>query len=476
MKSIYQLLLPVLLIMGGCSVPRIQETNEKTELPAGFRGAQDTVSSAEVSRRVIYPSKHLADLIDTVIRNNYDQLMAVQRIRAAQAYVTQARSFMAPQVNIAAVPAIRKFGLYTMDGAGNAATDIKPGVVVPEHLPDFFFGVQASWEVDLFGKLKNRNKAAVARFFASREGLNLLHTNLVAETAGLYYELLAADQDLRVLDQTIQLQEEAIELVKVQKQAAVVNELAVQQFEAQLLSMRSMRLDIQQLIIALETRLNMLAGRLYQPIKRDTSFFAEGSLPLIKEGLPAALLRNRPDIKQAEWALAATKADLRSARAAFFPSLNLLASVGIQGYDPSILFRLPESIAYSLVAGLAAPLLNKRFIKGEFARAEAEQMEAMYRYKEVVTRSYNEVFEELSNINNLQQVYQLKQLETAKLYQSIQTAAELFRTGRADYLEVLITRQNALRTNMELITTRKNQYLAAINLYKALGGGREMGM
>lgn len=454
-----------------CNVPQSTQTDPDQPLPKQFNTNTDTSGSAELLHREVFTSPQLAALIDTVVKNNYDMRIAAQRIRAAQAQVRQASGLLRPTVNAAVVPSVRKFGLYTMDGAGNASTDIKPGEVVPEHLADFFFGAQASWEVDLWGKLKNRKKAAAARFFASSEGRNLVLTNLVAETMSAYYELVAADHELRVLNQNIELQQQALELVRIQKEAAVVNELAVQQFEAQLLNMQSMRSMILQEITRTETRINSLAGKYYQPVQRDTAFFDASVLPFIREGLPSGLLRNRPDIRQAEWELVAARADLSAARALFYPSLNIGASVGMQGYQPSILFRFPESLAYSLLAGLTAPVLNRSMIKGEFEKADAMQLDALYHYQKVVVRSYNEVYEELSNIRNLSDVFRYKQKETTTLYGSIQVSAELFRTGRADYLEVLLTRQNALRTNMELIATRKQQFVAAINLYKALGGG-----
>jgi NodT family efflux transporter outer membrane factor (OMF) lipoprotein len=338
-------------------------------------------------------------------------------------------------------------------------------------LPDYYFGVGTSWELDLWGKLKSRKKAAVARFFQSSETRNLVITNLVSETATAYYELAAADQELKVLDQTIRLQEQAIEMVKVQKEAAVVNELAVQQFEAQLLNMRSFRTEIQQTIIDLETRINMLAGRHYCPIRRDTLFFDENALPELSIGKPVALLSNRPDIREAEWEIEAAKGDLRAARAAFLPSFAINGTIGFQAYRPGLWVMYPGSLAYSLIGSLSAPILNRNQLKGEFEKADAMQLAAIYQYRKAVTTGMNEVFREYSNTINLGQLYQLKLKESAILSKSILTAAELFRTGRADYLEVLFARQNALRTNIDMILARRNQFLAAINLYKALGGG-----
>lgn len=460
-----------LLAGAGCTAPRATQADRAFDLPASYGSPADTTAAELTARTLFYTSPYLSALIDTVLVNNYDLMMATQRIRMSNAMVRQSRAPLFPQVNAAVVPSMRKFGLYTMDGAGNIVTDIETGKVVPTDLPDFYYGFQASWEVDLWGKLKNRKKSAMARYFATVEGRKLVQTALVAEIAAAYYELQSDDQVLRMLDQTIALQEEALKTVRVQKEAAQVNELAVQQFEAQLLGMKSLRLEMQQKIVEHESRINFLAGRFAQPIPRDSSFFVNEAIPAIRAGIPVSLLRNRPDIRQVEWELVAAKADLSAARAAFLPSLTITGGLGLQAYRNGLIFMLPESIAYSLIAGLTAPIINRNMIKGEFERADAQLMESLYLYRKTIARGYFEVYQELRNIRTLSQIYENRQQETALLSSSIQVSADLFRTGRANYLEMLLARQNALRSNIELINTRKNQYLAAINLYRALGGG-----
>jgi NodT family efflux transporter outer membrane factor (OMF) lipoprotein len=462
----------ILLLAGaGCTVPRATQADRRFDMPARFDERTDTLSSAELGRKLFYSSPYLGMLLDSVLTNNYDLQMAAQRIREAQARLLRSRAPLIPQVNGAITPSVRKFGLYTMDGAGNIVTDIEPNKRVPVNLPDFYYGFQASWEVDLWGKLRNGKKAATARFLASAEGRRLMETALIAETAGAYYELQSDDQVLRLLDETIRIQEQAIDMVRVQKQAAVVNELAVQQFEAQLLNMKSLRVEMQQKIIEHESRINFLAGRFPQHIDRDSSFFTQSAIPVIQAGVPSALLRNRPDVRQSEWELQAARADLAAARAAFFPSLMLTGGAGFQAYRHGLIFTMPESIAYSVIAGLTAPVINRRVIRSEFDGADARQMEALYQYRKTIARGFFEVYQELNNIRNLAQVYEIKRRETTLLAASIQVSSELFRTGRADYLEVLIARQNALRANIELINIRKNQYLATLNLFRALGGG-----
>ncbi len=470
-KSFIQILIVSLLIGGaGCKVPALTSM-DKRSLPSTFDGqSSDTTTSADIRRTAFFTSAKLNALIDSVIANNFDLQIASQRIDMAQAMVLQSKGFLKPQVNAVAAPAIRRYGLYTMDGAGNISTDIEKGKRVPIDLPDFYFGLQSSWEIDLWGKLKSRKKAAMARFYATVEGRNLIQTALVSETANAYYELLAADEVIRVLDQTIKLQEEAIELVKVQKEAAIVNELAVQQFEAQLLNMRSYKIDVIQQINEIESRINLLAGRYAQHVDRDTSFFSIAQPQVLKYGVPSSLISRRPDIRQAEWELQASKADVHAARAAFYPALNLTAGVGLQAYKAGLLFRFPESIAYSLVAGVTGPIINRNFIRAEFNRANSLQREALLNYEGVVTKSFLEVFQGISRIKNLQESYALKKRESEISASAIEVSSELFRTGRATYLEVLLARQNALRTNIELIQTRRNQYAASIGVYRALGG------
>ena len=276
---------------------------------------------------------------------------------------------------------------------------------------------------------------------------------------------------LKLLDETIILQEQAINTVKIQKQTAVVNELAVQQFEAQLLSMKALRIEALQKINELENRINILAGRFTQHINRDSLFFENDRLPIIKTGIPSQLLLNRPDIRQMEWELQAAKADLLSARAALLPSFMLTSGLGMQAYRTGLLFTTPQSVAYSLIGGLTGPIINRNAINAEYTRSNAMQKQALLEYEKTINTAVQEVDQEIKNLNLLESKYTLKAKEKDVLSSSVGVSSELFRTGRATYLEVLITRQNALRSNIELIDTRMKQYISAIQLYRALGGG-----
>jgi NodT family efflux transporter outer membrane factor (OMF) lipoprotein len=454
-----------------CNVPKAPSSSTDMVMPNAYGDADSSRNIAEQNRQQFFASPQLQRLLDTVVSRNFDLAIAAQRVAAARAQNRQAAGALLPQVTAGAVPSLRRFGLYTMDGAGNISTDIEPGKVVPIDLPDFYLGTQMSWEIDIWGKLKNRKKASLAMLLATAEGRNLVLSDLIAETAITYYNLVADDQMLKVLDQTIIIQNEALDMVRVQKDAAVVNELAVQQFNAQLFSMKAMRMEVLQNIVDMEARIHMLAGQFAGPVSRDSVFFSSNALPIVAAGVPSALMRNRPDIRQAEAALIASDANVKAARAAFFPSLNITGALGVQAYKPGFLFTLPESLAYGLFAGITGPLINRSYLQGEFGQASAQQQEALLQYRKSVVNGFAEVYREVKRISNLDTMYQLKEKEYSFQNSSVDVSSDLFRTGRASYLEVLLARQNTLRSNMELINVRKNQLIASVSLYKALGGG-----
>lgn len=458
-------------ILSACSVPKIPSQEAAVMLPDSYLPKGDTTQPLLQGPDKFFPSPILRALIDTVLNNNFDLRIAEQRIALAKAQLLQSRGALLPQINTSVMPSLRKFGLYTMDGAGNIVTDIEGSKRVPIDLPDFYGGVQASWEIDLWGKLKSVKQSAAFRVGASEEYVRLMKTILVAETAALYYELLAADEELEMVSKTISLQEEALQLMRIQKEAGRVNELAVQQFEAQWLSMRDLRIQVEQQIVGLETAIRQLTGRFYQPVPRDTSFFDQQLVPVVKAGVPAALLLNRPDIRMAEKEILAAGADLQAARRSFYPMLLFSGGVGFQGYRLGVLSMMPESIAYSMISNLVTPVFNRRGLNAQFARSVAVQKEAALQYDKTVVNSFNEVRQQLIQYDQLNERYVLKDKETQVLSASISVAGELFRTGRANYLDVLLANQRSLMSNVEKILTRKDQLITVTNIYRSLGGG-----
>lgn len=462
--------LPVLLL-ASCAVqePKI---NKSGSMPEAYAlQAQSQGNIADSSWSMFFKDSLLVQLIDTAMVYNTDLNSVLQRVEIARAENRAAKGALLPTVTAGPAGGMRKFGLYTMDGAGNISTEMTPGKIVPIDLPDLYLGAQASWEADLWGKLRAVKKASRLRFLSSVEGVHLVKSALVAELAISYYELMAADYELEVIRQTIVSEQQALEVILLQKEAGRANELAVEQFNAQLIDTRAMESMTEQKIVELENRINFLIGRYPQPIARSREVLYDSLNMEMPVGLPSALLLNRPDIRQAELEMQASKLDVEAARKAFYPVLNITASYGVQAFHSSFLFSTPSSIAYTALGSLFTPLLNRQGLKARLFSSNAQKIQAIYQYQQSLLRGFTEVQNELSNQKNLSKVRAYKQTQSQILSQSVITSRELYRTARASYVEVLFAQQNALKANLELVNAVKTHRISTVNLYKALGGG-----
>jgi NodT family efflux transporter outer membrane factor (OMF) lipoprotein len=410
-------------------------------------------------------------LVDTALKNNQELNITLQELVISQNEIRARTGEYLPFVGVKAGAGVDKVARYTNIGAMEATTDIKPGREMPEPLPDYLLAAQARWEVDIWHKLHNAKKAAINRYLSTREGRNFVITNLIAEIANSYYELLALDNQLAIVQQNIDIQSNALEIVKLQKEATRVTELAVRKFEAEVFKTRSLQYGIQQRIKETENRINFLLGRYPQPIPRNDQSFANLIPNVIHTGIPSQLLANRPDIRQAELDLAAAKLDVQVAKAQFYPSLDISASIGYRAFNPAFLAKIPESLLFSLAGDLVAPVINRNAIKATYYSANAKQIQAVYNYERTILNAYLEVANQLSNIDNLGKSYDLQSKQVQALTQSIDISNDLFKNARADYLEVLMTQRDVLESKLELIETKKQQMNAVVNIYQALGGG-----
>jgi NodT family efflux transporter outer membrane factor (OMF) lipoprotein len=349
--------------------------------------------------------------------------------------------------------------------------DIREGKEFPDPLTDYSLGLSASWELDVWKKLRNAKKAAIFEYLSSVEGKNFMVTNLVSELAASYYELLALDNQLAIIEQNLEIQQNALGMVKLQKQAARVTELAVRRFEAEVLKNQSHKYEIQQQIVETENKINFLIGKQPRPVPRVSDSLLEKPVDAIYAGIPAQLLRNRPDIRSAEFELSAAKLDTKVAMANFYPSIGIKAGIGLRAFDAKYLTTIPESVLYSLTGDLVGPLINRNAIKAEYKNANNRQIQAVFEYEKAILKAYIEVSNQLSNIDNLKKSYELKDGQVKALTESIDLSLRLFQSARADYMEVLLTQREALDSKIELIETKKEQLLAKVNIYRELGGG-----
>lgn len=464
------------LALGGCQVSKPLPHPAARPLPVAFSQSTDSASIASQSWRTFFDDPYLGQLIDTALAGNIDLRIAAQRIELARAAFDYTHGFLAPSVNAIVSAGVDRYGDNTMNGVGNFDTNLSKNVEgsrrIPNPTPDFFLGARSTWEIDIWGKLRNRRKAAYLRFLASEKGRHTVVTALVAEIARYYYTLLALDGEQEIIQKNISFQQNALELVRVQKQAGRVTELAVQQFAAQLLNTQSRQGQIRQRIVETENTLNRLLGRFPQPIARGQSLWGRELPGQVATGIPSRMLVRRPDIQQVELDLQAANIDIDVARAEFLPSLNLSAYVGLNAFRTSVLFN-PASMAAGLLSGLTAPVLNRQFVKANYQRSIAQSREALYRYHQTVQTGFSEVVTSLRGVENYRTIADLQAQEVAVLGQAVTISNELFASGYASYLEVITAQRSVLEAELALINTRQAQFLSLTDLYRALGGGWE---
>ncbi|MFN8292948.1 MAG: efflux transporter outer membrane subunit [Chitinophagales bacterium] len=471
-KKIIQLIAVTVILVsaGGCKLFKEPLKVENKAVPKSFNTSSDTFNTAKIKWRNYFTDSNLVMLIDTALRNNQELNITMQEIQVARNEIRARKGEYLPFVNITAGGGVEKVGEYTRNGAVEKNLEVKPGKKFPEPLGDIMLGAAFSWELDIWKKLRNAKNAAVSRYLASVEGKNFMVTNLISEIANSYYELMSLDNQLEIIQRNIDIQEDALHIVKQQKDAAKVTQLAVNRFEAQLLNTKNMQYAIQQQIVETENRINFLTGRFPQPIVRNSAAFYNTVFDSISAGIPSQLLENRPDIRQAEQELAAAKLDIKVAKASFFPSIRISASTGFQAFNPAVWFR-PESLLYGVLGDIFAPLINRNALVVAYKTARAKQVQAVYKYEQSILNAYTEVLNQLSGIEKYSNSFETKSNQVEILTHSVSISENLFKSARADYVEVLLTQREALESKMELIEIKKKQLNAEINIYKALGGG-----
>ncbi|RXK58419.1 efflux transporter outer membrane subunit [Lacibacter luteus] len=465
----YVVLVACIVWLGACKVPAITGKQENKSVPAAYNNSQDSSNIVKMKWRQYFTDPNLIALIDTALINNQELNITLQEIEMTKNEIMQRKGEYMPFLNLKAGAAVDRAGKYTWDGLSEEDWKARPD---KEHkyVGDFMVGTYFTWELDVWKKLRNAKKSAVMKYLSTIEGKNFMLTNIIAEIAESYYELMALDNLLTIVQQNIELQNNALQLVKLEKDAAKVTQLAVNRFEAQLLNTKNLQFEIQQKIVETENRINFLAGRFPQPVVRNSTAFNHLAFDPIFAGVPSQLLSYRPDIRQAELELAAAKLDVQVAKANFYPSFSLHAGVGLQAFNPVYLIR-PESILYNLAGDMIAPLINRNAIKATYFNANAKQIQAVYNYERSILNAHIEVVNQLSRMDNFTKSFETKAKEVEILTKSIIISNDLFRSARADYIEVLLTQREALDSKIELIEIKLKQFNAKVNIYKSLGGG-----
>jgi multidrug efflux system outer membrane protein len=465
----YSLFLVIIIWLGSCKVENLPTKSVTNSLPDKYAANGDTAKAENIVWRNYFSDNYLAELIDEALKNNQELNMMLHEIEISRNEIMARKGEYQPFGFLTGGLGGEKSGHYTWNGVSEEDSKSRTEKL-PHYIGDQSLLASFSWEIDAWKKLHNAKDAAAKRYLSGIEGRNFVVTNLIAEIANSYYELIVLDNQLETVHQNIAIQKDALEMVKVQKDAARVNQLAVNRFMAQVMNTENLKFEIQQQIIETENRINFLTARYPQPIKRNSTNLNTIQFLKISAGFPSQLLGNRPDIRQAEQELEAAKLDIAVARAKFYPNITLRAGIGLQAFNPIYLIN-PKSIAFNVLGDLVAPLINKNAIKANYYNANEKQIQAVYKYEQVVLNAHLEVMNQLSGNKNYAESYVTKSNQVEILSNSIEISNSLFKSARADYTEVLLTQREALEAKMELMEIKKKQLNAEVNIYKALGGG-----
>lgn len=458
----------------GCKAPKIASLSEALpQLPDKFPLTEENQKNSLPAPQRFFTDSLLQTLIEKAISNNPDFLTAQQQIIQFEAIKRQSTKAMLPQITVGFLAGSQRFGEFTIDGIGNFDTNLSPNLRpdqrIPNPTPNLNLNLFTNWELDVWGKLNQRRKAAASRYQASLEAYQWMKTQLVAEIAITYFRMLSYNEQIKIIRKNIELQKNALALVKIQKDAGRVTALAVEQLEAQVLNSEYRLLQARSNRIGSLYALQRIAGSFSDSIPTTENSVLSLQLIKIAPNLPAQALLERPDVKQALYELSAAGADLKSARAAFFPSLHLFPQFGYDTYNTQV-FINPSSWAYHLIGGITAPLFNQGQLKATYKISEAQRNQSLQQFKKTAINAYTEVAFCVRADALYEDAVRIKTEEVATLDDAVRVSQTLFSNGYASYIEVINSQKMALDAALEQIEAAFERLQNRINLYKALGG------
>ncbi len=414
--------------------------------------AADTTNMGNISWKEIFRDPKLQALIEEGLENNVDMQAAVLRVEEAKVLLTSARLSFLPSINLAPQGSITK-----MENTS--------------YVKSYTLPAAASWEVDLFGKLLNASRGQKATYLQSQYSQQAVRSQLISGIANAYFTLLMLDRQVEITSETVGIYEENVRVMEAMKEAGMTTEAAVVQMRAVYHQVSGSLIELKRQVREVENSLSVLLAKAPQQIDRGT--LAEQSIPEeIMAGVPLQLLENRPDVKIAEMSLASAYYTTNKARAAFYPGLNITATAGWTN-GSGVTVSNPGQFMFQALASLAQPIFNNGKLIANLKVSKAEEKIAQMNYQQAILEAGKEVSNALhlydaTNRKLLQDKSQIEELEKAVTY-----TKALFQSAQATYLEILSAQQSLLSAQLTEVSDNVQRMQAVINLYSAVGGGRE---
>lgn len=442
------------LLLSSCGIYNKYKPVEKVD--ANLYGEQyaneDTVSFAQVNWRDLFKDPILQKHIDSALVRNADMQSAYLKSEQAKAALMTARLSYLPSFAFAPQGTIG-----TVEFSNTAYT---------YNLP-----LSATWELDIFGKIRNKKMSAKAAYMQSKEYIQAVRTQLIATTANLYYTLLMLDAQYEIICQTEKVWKESVDATRALKDAGYVNQAALAQTEANYYSIIAGKLDLEEQLNKTENAFSLLLFNTPSKIERgklsEQDFTQEFSV-----GIPLLLLSNRPDVKMAELSLAQAFYATNSARAAFYPSVSLQGILGWTNSANGVALD-PLTMIGSAIGSLTMPLFNRGANIAQLKIAKAKQEEAKIAFTQTLLSAGKEVNEALTKYQTAHNKAELYKKQIESLTSAAESTSLLMKYGSTNYLEVLVAQQTLLQAQLNQVANRLTEIQGLVTLYSALGGGRE---
>lgn len=468
MKTYISGLALALVVLSACTVSKNVET-PKPALPESFgnvAATTDTSSVADIPWKSFFTDVTLQKLIDSAIVKNYDMQIAIKNLEASDLLVKQVKWNNVPQIDLGVTANTQRPSDNSVTGLSLSQAGIKT-----KHIEDYSANASLSWEADIWGKIRNQNKTAVATYLQTAEARKLVQTNIVAGVSQGYYNLLMLDDQLGIAKKNVVLNDSTLRIIKLQYDAGQVTSLAVQQAEAQRQAAAELVPQFERDITLQENALQILAGSLPGKIERSASLNDIHFADNLSTGIPSAILNRRPDVRSQELALTIANANVGINKAEMYPALRITAQGGVNSFKASNWFNIPASL-FGIVGGsLVQPLLDHKELKTNYEVAKVNREKTVIQFRQTVLVAVGEVSDALVKIEKLKTQQSIAEDRLKTLQKAISNSNLLFQNGLANYLEVITAQGNVLQSELELASIKRSELSAVSELYKALGGG-----
>ncbi|MBE7172427.1 MAG: efflux transporter outer membrane subunit [Williamsia sp.] len=462
----YLFFILLLSVLTACKVSK-DLARPEAPLPARFNNtlATQAANIADIKWKGFFADPSLQKLIGDAITNNYDMQLAVKNIEGARLLLNQTKWLYLPDAGLQVTATSNRPSDNSLNGLSTKT------FLATTHVEDYSANISLSWEADIWGKIKNQKAAALAAYLQTEEARKWVQTNIVANVAEGFYNLLMLDAQSAIAKRNIALNDSTLRIIQLQYNAGQVTALAVQQAEAQKLTAAALLPELEREIALQENALRILAGALPDRVQRNTLLNQVIIPDSLSAGIPSELLSKRPDVKSRELDLTRANAQVGISKANMYPAVRITAGGGLNSFKATNWFNVPASLFGVVAGGIVQPLFQKKQLKTAYEIAKVDREKTVILFRQSVLNAVGEVSDALVRIEKLKTEQSIATDRVQTLKKAITNANMLFTTGMANYLEVITAQNNVLQSELQLAAITREQLSAKVELYRSLGGG-----